>query len=300
MTSSNPSSVKKAVIPAAGLGTRFLPATKAQPKEMLPVLDKPAIQYVVEEAVAAGITDILVITGRGKRALADHFDRHPELEAELEAGGKHEALANVRSLADLANLHFVRQGEPRGLGHAVSMARAFVGSEPFVVMLPDDLMVDDAVLLRRMIDAFDRHGGSVIAFRDVPRAEISAYGAADPEPEPVEQDLVRLRGMVEKPDPDHAPSTLAATGRYVFTPAILECLERVTPGAGGEIQLTDGIDLLLQQEPVFGAVFTEGRFDVGKPIDHLKATVELALDRPDLGPEFRAFLVEFVQSRGLV
>jgi UTP--glucose-1-phosphate uridylyltransferase len=292
--------VRKAVIPAAGLGTRFLPATKAQPKEMLPVLDKPAIQYVVEEAVLAGITDILIITGRGKRAIGDHFDRHPELEQELLATGKLEALANVRSLADLANLHYTRQGEPRGLGHAVSMARAFIGDEPFVVMLPDDLMVDDGALLKNMIAAYDRHQGSVVAFRDVPRAEIKAYGCADPEPEPVEPGLVRLRGIVEKPDPADAPSTLAATGRYVFSPTIFSCLERVVPGKGNEIQLTDGIALLMEQEPVYGAVFDTGRFDVGKPIDHLKATVELAFDRPDLAPEFRAFLAEFVKSRGLV
>ena len=292
--------VRKAVIPAAGLGTRFLPATKAQPKEMLPVLDKPAIQYVVEEAVTAGITDILIITGRGKRAIGDHFDRAPELEAELEATGKHEALANVRSIADLANLHYIRQGEPKGLGHAVGMASAFVGGEPFAVMLPDDLMIDGSRLLSSMIDAFDRHGGSVVAFRDVPRAEIKAYGCADPEPEPVEAGLVRLRGVVEKPDPEEAPSTLAATGRYVFSPTIFECIDQVEPGKGGEIQLTDAIDLLLTREPVFGAVFEDGRFDVGKPIDHLKATVELAYDRPDLAPEFRAFLAEFVKARGLV
>jgi UTP--glucose-1-phosphate uridylyltransferase len=292
--------VRKAVIPAAGLGTRFLPATKAQPKEMLPVLDKPAIQYVVEEAVAGGITDILIITGRGKRAIGDHFDRHPELEAELEAAGKVEALNAVRSIADLAHLHYVRQGEARGLGHAVSMGRAFVGDEPFVVMLPDDIMVDDADLLGRMIDAYDRHHGSVIAFMDVPRAEIQAYGCADPEPGTVEDGLIRLRGMVEKPDPETAPSTLAATGRYVFAPAIFECIDRVEPGKGGEIQLTDAIDLLLQQEPVFGAVFDKGRFDVGKPIDHLKATVALANERGDLAPEFRAFLADFVKKHGIV
>src|SRR5687768_17150800 len=233
--SSQPKSVRKAVIPAAGLGTRFLPATKAQPKEMLPVLDKPAIQYVVEEAVQAGITDILIITGRGKRAIGDHFDRHPELEAELESTGKHEALANVRSLADLANLHYVRQGEPRGLGHAVGMASAFIGDEPFVVMLPDDLMVDEAALLRRMVESYGHHGGSVVAFRDVPRAEIKAYGCADPEPEPVEAGLIRLRGIIEKPDPEEAPSTLAATGRYVFTPTIFDCIEQVAPGKGNEI-----------------------------------------------------------------
>jgi UTP--glucose-1-phosphate uridylyltransferase len=292
--------VRKAVIPAAGLGTRFLPATKAQPKEMLPVLDKPAIQYVVEEAVTAGITDILVITGRGKGSVADHFDRRPELEAELQATGKLDALRAVQSIADLATLHYVRQGDPKGLGHAVGIARAFVGDEPFVVMLPDDLMVDDATLLKRMIAAFASHQASVIAFRDVPRAEIKAYGAADPDPDPVEPGLIRLRGMVEKPDPDEAPSTLAATGRYVFSPAIFDCIEQVEPGKGGEIQLTDAIALLLEREPVFGAVFDRGRFDVGKPIDHLKATVELAFERPDLEPEFRAFLADFVKARGIL
>jgi UTP--glucose-1-phosphate uridylyltransferase len=285
--------VRKAVIPAAGLGTRFLPVTKAQPKVMLPVIDKPAIQYVVEEAVQAGITDILVITGRGTRSVADHFDRHPELEHELAAAGKESALEHVRSVADLANLHYIRQGEPRGLGHAVGMAAAFVGDEPFAVLLPDDLMVDDARLLTEMIAAYGRHGGSVVAFMDVPREEIKAYGCADPEPEPVEEGLVRLRRMVEKPDPADAPSTLAATGRYVFSPRIFDCIERVKPGALGEIQLTDAIGLLIDEEPVLGRVFTEGRFDVGKPLDMLKATVELAVRRPDFGDELRAWLREF-------
>jgi UTP--glucose-1-phosphate uridylyltransferase len=293
------SSVRKAVIPAAGLGTRFLPASKAQPKVMLAVIDKPAIQYVVEEAVGVGITDILIITGRTKGSIGDHFDRAPELEAELERGGKTDALAQVRSLADLANIHYVRQGEPRGLGHAVSIGRAFVGDEPFAVLLPDDLMVDDSLLLGTMIDAYDRHHGSVVAFRDVPRDEVSAYGVADIEPDAVADGLVRLRGIVEKPDPASAPSTLIATGRYVFSPAIFECLERVQPGKGGEIQLTDGIAMLMDMEPVFGAVFEKGRFDVGKPIDMLRAVVELGVDRADIGPEFRAFLTAFVRERGL-
>ena len=286
--------VRKAVIPAAGLGTRFLPATKAQPKEMLPIIDKPAIQYVVEEAVQAGITDILVIIGRGKRSVADHFDRHPELEHELEAAGKHQALEHVRSIADLANLHYTRQGEPKGLGHAVGMASAFVGDEPFAVLLPDDLMVDDARLLSGMIRAYEEHGGSVVAFMDVPREEISAYGCADPEPDPVAEGLVRLRRMVEKPSPEEAPSTLAATGRYVFSPRIFDCIRRVEPGALGEIQLTDAIALLMEEEPVFGRIFSEGRHDVGKPLDMLKATVELGLARDDLGPDLRQWLEELV------
>ena len=292
--------VRKAVIPAAGLGTRFLPATKAQPKAMLPLIDRPAIQYVVEEAVQAGIDQILIVGGRGTRAVGDHFDRAPELEALLERTGKHDALAQVRSLADLASLHFVRQGEARGLGHAISLGAAFVGDEPFAVLLPDDLMIDDAKLLTSMVDAYATHGGSVVAFRDVPRAEISAYGCADVDPEPVAEGLFRLRAMVEKPPADSAPSTFAATGRYVLSPAIFECLEKVEPGKGGEIQLTDAIESLLQREPVFAIVFDEGRYDVGTPLDYLKATVELGVERPDLGPEFSAFLADFVRSRGLV
>jgi len=285
--------VTKAVIPAAGLGTRFLPATKAQQKAMLPLLDKPSIQYVVEEAVLAGITDIIVVTGRGSRAIGDHFDRAPELEEILEKSGKVEQAKAVRDLADVANLHFVRQGEARGLGHAVRCAQAFVGDSAFAVLLPDDLMIDDAALLKGMIAAFGEHGGSVVAFRDVPREEVSAYGVADVS-EQVADALWRMRGMVEKPAPDVAPSTFIATGRYVFSPAIFECIDRVQPGKGGEIQLTDAIALLGELEPLFGYVFDEGRYDVGTPIEHLKATVALALKRDDLGPELRAFLNEIL------
>lgn len=288
--------VTKAVIPAAGLGTRFLPATKAQQKAMLPLLEKPGIQYVVEEAVLAGITDIIVVTGRGGRSIADHFDRAPELEEVLEKGGKHEAAQSVRDLAEIANLHFVRQGEARGLGHAVRCAEAFVGDSAFAVLLPDDLMIDDATLLKRMIGAFDEHGGSVVAFRDVPREEVSAYGVAKVT-EQVADDLFRLTGMVEKPAADVAPSTFIATGRYVFSPAIFDCIARVQPGKGGEIQLTDAIELLATQEQVFAAIFDTGRYDVGTPIEHLKATVELAAAHPELGPEFRAFLDEFTARR---
>jgi UTP--glucose-1-phosphate uridylyltransferase len=285
--------VTKAVIPAAGLGTRFLPATKAQQKAMLPLLEKPSIQYVVEEAVLAGITDIIVVTGRGGRGIADHFDRAPELEDLLERTGKVEALQAVRSLADIANLHFVRQGEARGLGHAVRCAEAFVGDSAFAVLLPDDLMIDDARLLRSMIAAFDEHHGSVVAFRDVPREEVSAYGVADVA-EQISDSLYKLRGVVEKPAVEDAPSTFIATGRYVFSPTIFDCIAKVQPGKGGEIQLTDAIALLTESEPVFGIVFEEGRFDVGTPIEHLKATVELAARHPELGPEFRAFLAEFM------
>jgi len=289
--------VTKAVIPAAGLGTRFLPVTKAQPKEMLPVVDKPAIQYVVEEAVAAGIDDILIITGRSKRAIEDHFDRQFELEYFLGQAGKKEALAEVVDIAELADIHYVRQGEPLGLGHAVSVARKHVGDNSFVVMLGDDIMVDDARLLSGMISTHAQYGRSVVALKEVPPDEISAYGCA--RPEHVGPDLVRILDLVEKPRPQDAPSNLAIMGRYVFTPEIFEKIDKVEPGVGGEIQLTDAIALLLQDQAVYGQVFTNGRYDTGKKIDYLRATVELAARREDLGPEFRAFLAEFVRSEGL-
>jgi UTP--glucose-1-phosphate uridylyltransferase len=280
--------VRKAVIPAAGLGTRFLPATKAQPKEMLPVVDRPAIQYVVEEAVAAGIEDILIITGRGKRSIEDHFDRVPELEFELEAKGKQSDLDDVRALTDLADIHFVRQGQALGLGHAVGMARKHVGDQPFAVMLGDDMMVDDAALLRSMIDIHDQRQASVLALLEVPQQDISAYGcvAADT----VEDGLVRIRGIVEKPAPEDAPSNLAVVGRYVLTPDIFDALDETEPGVGGEIQLTDAIASLIGTSEVYGRPFDRGRYDIGKKIDFLRATVELALDRDDLGPAFREYL----------
>jgi UTP--glucose-1-phosphate uridylyltransferase len=291
--------VRKAVIPAAGLGTRFLPATKAQPKEMLPVVDKPAIQYVVEEAVRAGIDDILIITGRGKRSLEDHFDRSIELEVALDASGKHDQLSEVRGLADLADIHYVRQGEALGLGHAVSVARKHVGDEPFVVMLGDDIMDERSSVLEDMIEVHQRTGSSLVAFKSFPLDEISSYGCADPEPTD-DPSLVRLRGIVEKPRPEDAPSNLAVMGRYLFTSRIFDALDRTKPGVGGEIQLTDAIAILLTEEPVYGFVFADGRFDIGKKLDYLRATVELALDREDLGPEFADFLVEVVRRRGLV
>jgi UTP--glucose-1-phosphate uridylyltransferase len=291
--------VRKAVIPAAGLGTRFLPATKAQPKEMLPVVDKPAIQYVVEEAVRSGIDDILIITGRGKRSLEDHFDRSIELEVSLEASGKHDQLNEVRGLADLADIHYVRQGEALGLGHAVSVARKHVGDSPFVVMLGDDIMDEHSTVLTDMIAVNDDTGASVVAFKSFPPEEISSYGCADPEPTD-RPDLVRLRGIVEKPKPEDAPSDLAVMGRYLFTREIFDALDRTKPGVGGEIQLTDAIAILLTEQPVYGFVFDEGRFDIGKKLDYLRATVELALDRDDLGPEFREFLADVVRRRGIV
>ena len=289
--------VRKAVIPAAGLGTRFLPATKAQPKEMLPVVDKPAIQYVLEEAVRSGIEDVLVITGRGKRALEDHFDRNFELEHYLEAKGKHGQLAEIRELAEMCDIHYVRQGEPLGLGHAVSVARKHVGDNPFVVMLGDDIMVDSSTVLTDMISTYAQYGRSVVALSEFPNSEISSYGCVDPEV--VSDELVRVRGIVEKPEPAVAPSNLAVMGRYVFTPEIFDALDEVRPGVGGEIQLTDAIALLLQSQTVYGYIFSEGRYDIGKKLDYLRATVELALDREDLRPEFKAFLQDLVKKRGL-
>jgi len=290
------SAVTKAVIPAAGLGTRFLPATKAQPKEMLPVVDRPAIQYVVEEAVQAGIDDILIITGRGKRTLEDHFDRNFELEHQLHEKGKSEDLIEVRQLADLADIHYVRQGEALGLGHAVSIARKHVGDNPFVVMLGDDIMVDGAELLTSMIREYEEHQASVIALLEVPHEDIGSYGCV--RPAPVKDRLVKVLDIVEKPDPSVAPSDLAVVGRYVLTPEIFGALEGVQPGYGGEIQLTDALAKLVQSQGVYGYTFDQGRYDIGMKVDYLRATVEIALQRPDLGPPFRDFLKELCRREG--
>ena len=290
--------VRKAVIPAAGLGTRFLPATKAQPKEMLPVVDKPAIQYVVEEAVRSGIDDILIITGRGKRSLEDHFDRSVELEAELHAKGKDDELDEVLRLADLADIHYVRQGEPLGLGHAVNVARKHIGDHPFAVMLGDDIMDEHSTVLQEMIDVHEDKGASVIVCKEFPRDQISLYGAVAYEP--AGERLLKIQGLIEKPAPEDAPSSWAVLGRYVFTPGIFDAIDQVKPGRGGEIQLTDAIGVLLATADVYGYTFVEGRYDVGNKLDYLRATVELALAREDLGPEFRAWLAEYVRAEGIV
>lgn len=300
--------VRKAVIPAAGLGTRFLPVTKAIPKEMLPLVDRPAIEYVVEEAVDAGIRDILMVTGRSKRAIEDHFDRAPELESELTEKGKSDLAAQVRTSAELARVHFVRQGQALGLGHAVNMAADHVGNEAFLVMLGDDIMVDDSHLVRSMLRVHEALGCSVIALKSFPPSEISSYGCVSCEPADVPggmvlgsgERLVRLTGVIEKPSADEAPSDLAIMGRYILTPEIFAALDRVRPGSGGEIQLTDAIALLLETQPVYGFVFSEGRYDVGKKIDYLRATVEMAAARDDLGPDFRAYLGEWVRAQGIV
>jgi len=289
--------VRKAVIPAAGLGTRFLPATKAQPKEMLPVVDKPAIQYVVEEAVRSGIDDILIITGRGKKAIEDHFDRSAELEADLHAKGKDSLLAEVLDLANLADIHYIRQGEALGLGHAVSVARKHVGDQSFAVMLGDDIMDEHSTVLTEMIAHHEATGGAVIACKHFPLEEISSYGSIAYEE--AGERLLKVLSIVEKPKPKDAPSTWGVMGRYVFSPSIFEAIGRTKPGAGGEIQLTDSIGLLLGHEDVYGYTFTEGRYDIGSKLDYLRATVELALAREDLGPDFRAWLGKYVREQGI-
>jgi len=290
--------VTKAVIPAAGMGTRFLPVTKSQPKEMLPVVDKPSIQYVVEEAVQAGLTDILIITGRGKHAIEDHFDRNFELEHYLEQSNKLGMLADVQVVNDLADIHYIRQRDPLGLGHAVSVAREHVGDEPFAVLLGDDIMVDNAALLRSMLDVHTREGASVLALLEVTPEEIASLGCA--EADIVGDSLGRVRSIVEKPKPEEAPSNLAVIGRYVFTPSIFDALARITPGVGGELQLTDAIGLLLASESVYGRIFSQGRYDIGKKMGFLQANIELGLEHPDLGEELSEYLRELVRKRGLL
>jgi len=294
--------IHKAVIPAAGLGTRFLPATKATPKEMLPVVDKPAIQYVVEEAAAAGLNDVLFITGRSKRTLADHFDAAPELEAALEAKGDVGRLALVRASNELADVHFVRQGQPKGLGHAVLMAKHHIGNEPFAVLLGDDLIDERDPLLPIMLELQERTGGSVIALLEVEPETIHLYGCAAVEPiEGADPDQVRITALVEKPDAADAPSNLAIIGRYVLNPAVFGVLEHTAPGRGGEIQLTDALATLAGMPAaegggVYGVIFRGRRYDTGDRLDYLKAVVQIAVDRPDLGPDFRAWLTEYVPS----
>lgn len=290
-----PARVTKAVIPAAGLGTRFLPATKSSPKEMLPVVDKPAIQYVVEEAVRAGLNDVLMITGRNKRPLEDHFDRAVELELALEAKGDDARLEAVRHSTDLAAVHYVRQGDAKGLGHAVLAAAQHVGHEPFAVLLGDDLIDDRDHLLEQMVAVQADKGGSVVALMQVPRDQVSLYGCAAVED--VDGDVVRITGLVEKPPVDEAPSDLAIIGRYVLAPSVFEVLDRLPPGRGGEYQLTDALQELIAAEPVHGVVFRGRRYDTGDRLDYLKTVVRLAAERDDLGPPLLEWLREFLDTR---
>jgi UTP--glucose-1-phosphate uridylyltransferase len=289
--------VTTAVIPAAGLGTRFLPATKATPKEMLPVVDKPAIQYVVEEAVAAGLDDILFVTGRSKRPLEDHFDRNLELESALEAKGDVDRLRSVTASNDLARIHYVRQGDALGLGHAVHVAEQHVGDQPFAVLLGDDLIDPRDPVLRHMIDVRERLGGSVLCLMEVPREQISLYGCAAVEPSDADG-VVRVMDLVEKPDVAAAPSSLAVIGRYILDPEIFSVLERTPPGRGGEIQLTDALRELAIAGRVHGVLFRGRRYDTGDRLSYLQAVIRLALEREDLGPALRAWLPGALESEG--
>lgn len=287
--------VKKAVIPAAGLGTRFLPFTKAVPKEMLPIIDRPVIQYIVEEAIDAGMDDILIITSRHKKVMEDHFDRHIELEDALNGKGKTEEAEQVRALAEMADIHFIRQGEARGLGHAIGMAKRHVGDQPFAVLLGDDIMRSN--VLQGLVETYETHETSAVALMEVPHQDISAYGCAAVEG--LGQQVVDITDLVEKPAVADAPSNLAVMGRYLFTPAIFDEIDRTPPGVGGEIQITDAMVSLMAKEPLKGFTFTEGRFDTGKKIDYLRAVVEFALEREDLGSEFRTILAEIAKREGL-
>jgi UTP--glucose-1-phosphate uridylyltransferase len=282
--------VRKAVVPAGGLGTRFLPATKVIPKEMLALVDKPIIQYGVEEAIASGIEHIIIVTGRGKGAMEDHFDISYELDATLERKGKDELLALSRRISSLARISYVRQKEPLGLGHAVLCAKDMVGDEPFAVILPDDVIDAETPCLKQMIDVFNDKGGSVIATQTIEGPAISAYGVLAGSQDPDNWRIYNCTGMVEKPKFADAPSKQAIIGRYVLTPRVFELLEQTTPGAGGEIQLTDGILDLLKEQKVFGYTFEGKRYDAGDKFGMLQATVEFALKRADLGPKFREYL----------
>ncbi|MCX7774162.1 MAG: UTP--glucose-1-phosphate uridylyltransferase GalU [Clostridia bacterium] len=280
--------VRKAIIPAAGLGTRFLPATKAQPKEMLPIVDKPTIQYIIEEAIASGIEDILIITGRGKRAIEDHFDRSLELEEELRKKGQEELLAQVREIANLVDIHYIRQKEPKGLGHAIHCAKAFIGNEPFAVLLGDDIVDAEKPCLKQMIEVYDEYRTTILGVQHVAAEDVSKYGIVSGKE--VDERIFKVKTLVEKPERDQAPSNLAILGRYIITPTIFQYLERAKPGKGGEIQLTDSLCDLANKEAMYAYDFIGRRYDVGNRLGFLEATVEFALKREDLKGEFEAYL----------
>ncbi len=283
-----PQKVRKAVFPAAGLGTRFLPATKASPKEMLPLVDKPLIQYVVEEAVASGIESVIIVTGRGKASIEDHFDVSFELEKLLEERGKREELKAMRAISEIARVSYVRQQEALGLGHAVLQARDLVGAEPFAVMLSDDIIDSETPALRQLLDVYEKYDAPVVAVFEVAGEAISRFGVIDGEE--VEPGVYKIKDMVEKPPQDEAPSNLAIIGRYVLTPDIFDAIENTTPGAIGEIQITDAMRSLLKQRPFYAVRFQGKRYDAGDKLGFLIATVEFALKHEDLAPEFREYL----------
>ncbi|GAB6274444.1 MAG: UTP--glucose-1-phosphate uridylyltransferase GalU [Peptococcaceae bacterium] len=283
--------VRKAVVPAAGLGVRFLPVTKSLPKEMLPLVDKPIIQYIIEEVVASGLENILVVTGRGKRAIEDYFDQSPDLEIHLTQKGKHDLLKIVRELGELVDIHYVRQKEPRGLGHAVFCARKFVGEEPFAVLLGDDLIYHEIPCLKQMLALYTQVQATILAVQEVPAQDVNKYGILDARL--IQPGVYLVNDLVEKPDPATAPSRLAIMGRYIITPQIFELLAHTPPGAGGEIQLTDALRELKQTQPIYGLAFKGQRYDVGDKLGYLKATIDFALaHHPDLKEEFAAYLLQ--------
>ncbi len=284
--------IRKAIIPAAGLGVRFLPVTKTIPKEMLPIVDKPTIQYIVEEAVSSGIEEILIISGRNKTAILDHFDRHPYLENYLRKKEQTEAWEALVQTGELANIVSVRQKEPKGLGHAVACAQSFVGNEPFAVLLGDDLIDSPTPCLKQLIEVFAEKKASIVGIKSVPQNQVSKYGIIDPKSQ--KDNLFELQDLMEKPQPEEAPSNLAIMGRYILTPAIFAILAETSPGAGGEIQLTDALKTLLQQEPIFGLAFTGKRYDVGDKLGYLQANLDFALQRPEMEPDLRAYLQNII------
>lgn len=285
--------IKKAIIPAAGLGTRFLPATKAQPKEMLPIVDKPTIQYIVEEAVASGIEDIIIVTGRTKKAIEDHFDKSVELEMELEKKHSDELLQIARDVSQIANIYYIRQKEPKGLGHAVLTAKTFIGNEPFAVLLGDDVITSEVPALKQMMDMYDKYQGSILGVQTVDWPQVNKYGIVDGRQ--IADRVYTVQDMVEKPSRENAPSNVAALGRYILTPEIFPYLEKQEVGAGGEIQLTDALCKLAQEQPMFAYDFIGRRYDVGSKMGFLQATVEFALEREELKDEFMEYLKSIVK-----
>lgn len=291
--------VRKAVIPAAGMGTRFLPATKSMPKEMLPIVDKPVLQFVIEEAAQSGIEDVLIVTGRGKQAIENHFDFNPDLEIFLRGAGKHDLVDQVRDIGDRVQIHYIRQKEQLGLGDAIRLARAHVGHEPFAVLLGDTIIEPPAGQkpgLRQLLDSYEQTNASVVAVHHVPREWVTRYGIVDGEPEGDNPDLLRLRKLVEKPAVNLAPSDLAIAGRYVFSADIFDCIDATQRGVGGEIQLTDAMNLLAQLQPVYALAWQAKRFDIGNRVEYAKCFLELALRREDTGPAIRAHLAQLLAA----
>ncbi|MCR8745442.1 UTP--glucose-1-phosphate uridylyltransferase GalU [Romboutsia lituseburensis] len=287
--------IKKAIIPAAGLGTRFLPATKSQPKEMLPIVDKPTLQYIIEEAIESGIEEILIVTGRSKKSIEDHFDRSIELELELEQKGKTEMLKMVQDISNMVNIHYIRQKEPKGLGHAIHCAKSFIGDDAFAVLLGDDIVDSHTPCLKQLIKAYDEYHTSILGVQEVAKEDVNKYGILDVKH--IENRVYKVKDMVEKPDLDKSPSNIAILGRYIITPAIFDVLENQQPGKGGEIQLTDALKTLAEHEAIYAYNFEGKRYDVGDKLGFLEATVDFALKRPELKDEFMEFLIKKVNAQ---